>query len=245
MKVFIFASRNRKEIVRDKLNIAFGLGFPIILLLLMTAIQSKIPIPIFELKSLTPGVAVFGLSFISLFTGMLIAKDRTSSLMLRLFTSPMTSSNFIFGYTLPVFPLAIIQIMVSFVVAVLLGLNPSLNIILTVLVLIPVALLFIAIGLLCGSLFTDKQVGGICGALLTNLTGWLSGTWFDLDLVGGAFQKIAYALPFYHAVEMGRVTMLKNYDQIPVHMLWILGYDAVIIAIAIFAFTKKMHGDSV
>jgi len=244
MKVLVFATRNYKEIVRDKLNIAFGLGFPIILLLMMTAIQSKVPIPIFELESLTPGVAVFGLSFISLFTGMLIAKDRTSSLMLRLFTSPLTSSHFIFGYTLPVLPLAIIQIAICFVVAIFLGLKVSFNITLTIITMIPTALLFIALGLLCGSVFTDKQVGGICGALLTNLTGWLSGTWFDLSLIGGAFQKIAYLLPFYHAVEIGRVTMIRNYSEILPHMIWIIGYDVAIITIAIVAFRKKMRGDN-
>ncbi len=187
MKVMVFASRNTKEMLRDKINLAFGLGFPIILLLLLTAIQSNVPVELFQLDSLTPGIAVFGLSFISLFSGMLIAKDRTSSFMLRLFTSPLKASHFIFGYTLPLLPMAIAQIIVCFVVALFLGLTFNLRILLTIIVLIPAAVLFIAIGLLCGSLFSDKQVGGICGALLTNLTAWLSGTWFDLDLVGGGF----------------------------------------------------------
>ncbi len=195
MKITVFAARNAKEILRDKLNLAFGLGFPLVVLLLLSAIQSNIPVALFEIGHLTPGIAVFGLSFISLFSGMLIAKDRTSSFMLRLFTSPLSAADFIFGYTLPLLPMAMGQVAVCYLAAFLLGLEISVQVLMALVVAVPPAMLFIAIGLLCGSIFTDKQVGGICGALLTNLSAWLSGTWFDLDLVGGAFKKIADLLP--------------------------------------------------
>ncbi len=244
MKTLAFASRNSKEILRDRLNLAFGIGFPIVLLLLLSAIQSNIPVELFVIDHLAPGIAVFGLSFISLFSGMLIAKDRTSSFMLRLFTSPLTSSNFIFGYTLPLLPMAILQVAVCFIVAFFLGLTVSINVLLTIIVLIPAAVLFIAIGLLCGSLFNDKQVGGVCGALLTNLSAWLSGTWFDLDLVGGAFKGVADALPFVHAVKAGRAGLSGNYLSIFPDLWWVIGYAAVIMAIAIFVFMKKMNSDN-
>lgn len=108
MPLYSFSMRNTKEILRDKLNLGFGIGFPIILLLLMTMIQSNIPVQVFEISKLAPGIAVFGLSFVSLFSGMIIAKDRTSSFMLRLFTSPMTAKDYIVGYTLPLIPMAIV-----------------------------------------------------------------------------------------------------------------------------------------
>lgn len=244
MKTLTFATRNAKEIIRDKINLAFGIGFPVVLLLLLTAIQSNIPAELFVIDQLTPGIAVFGLSFISLFSGMLIAKDRTSSLMLRLFTSPLTASNFIFGYTLPLLPMAILQVCVCFIVAFFLGLTISLNVLLAIIVLIPAAILFIAIGLLCGSLFTDKQVSGICGALLTNVSAWLSGTWFDLDLVGGSFKRIAELLPFAHAVNAGRAAISGSYNAILPHLLWVIGYSVVVMGIAIIVFTRKMSSDS-
>ena len=244
MKVLVFASRNNKEILRDKINLAFGLGFPIILLLLLTAIQSNIPAPMFELDHLTPGIAVFGLSFISLFSGMLIAKDRESSLMLRLFTSPLKASHFIFGYTIPLFPMALAQISICFIVAIFLGLSLNIRILLTIIVLMPAAIVFIALGLLCGSVLTDKQVGGVCGALLTNLSAWLSGTWFDLDLVGGAFKSVANVLPFYHAVEAGRAAMFANYTEILPHLAWVIIYAIVLFLIAILVFTRKMSSDN-
>jgi ABC-2 type transport system permease protein len=244
MKTLVLATRNAKEILRDKLNLAFGIGFPVILLLLLTAIQSNIPVELFVIDQLTPGIAVFGLSFISLFSGMLIAKDRTSSLMLRLFTSPLKASNFIFGYTMPLLPIAILQVSVCFFVAVFLGLSVSLNVLLTILVLVPAAMMFIAIGLLCGSLFTEKQVGGICGALLTNFSAWLSGTWFNLNLVGGTFKKVAELLPFSHAVDAGRAAMSGNYSAILPHLWWVIGYTAVIMLVAIIIFTRKMNSDN-
>ncbi len=244
MKTFAFASRNSKEIMRDRLNLAFGIGFPVVLLLLLSAIQSNVPVKLFTIDQLSPGIAVFGLSFISLFSGMLIAKDRTSSFMLRLFASPLASSDFIFGYTLPLLPMAVGQIAVCFLVAFFLGLPISINVLLTVIVLIPAAVLFIAIGLLCGSLFNDKQVGGICGALLTNLSAWLSGTWFDLNLVGGAFKAVAYAFPFVHAVNAGRAALSGNYASIFPDLWWVIGYAAAITAIAILVFKRKMNGDN-
>ncbi len=244
MKTLAFASRNSKEILRDRLNLAFGIGFPVVLLLLLSAIQSNIPVELFVIDHLAPGIAVFGLSFISLFSGMLIAKDRTSSFMLRLFTSPLTSSHFIFGYTLPLVPMAILQVAVCFIVAFFLGLTVSINVLLTIIVLIPAAVLFIAIGLLCGSLFNDKQVGGVCGALLTNLSAWLSGTWFDLDLVGGTFKGVADALPFVHAVKAGRAALSGNYSSIFPDLWWVIGYAVVIMAIAILIFMKKMNSDN-
>lgn len=244
MRTRAFALRNYKEIIRDKLNIAFGLGFPIIILLLLSLIQANIPVSLFAIDRLTPGIAVFGLSFVSLFSGFLIAKDRGSSFMLRLFTSPMTASNFILGYTIPLLPLAIAQIAVCFLVALLLGLQISVHILMTILVLLPAAVLFIAIGLLCGTVFTDRQVGGVCGALLTNLSAWLSGTWFDVNLVGGAFKAIANALPFIHAVNAGRAALAGNYGDIFPELWWVIAYAAAVMAIAIAVFTRKMNSDS-
>ena len=60
MKMLSFSGRNAKEILRDPLTLLFGLGFPIILLLLLTALQANIPIPMFEIGHLTPGIVVFG-----------------------------------------------------------------------------------------------------------------------------------------------------------------------------------------
>ena len=122
MKMFVFANRTPKEIIRDPLSLAFGIGFPIILLLLLSAINRNIPVDLFNIELLTPGIAVFGLSFMSLFSAQLISKDRSSSLLSRLFTTPMTAKDYILGYTLPLVPMAFIQGIVCYIVALFLGL---------------------------------------------------------------------------------------------------------------------------
>lgn len=240
MRMRTFAVRNTKEILRDPLNLAFGLGFPLVLILLLSAIQANIPVEMFEIGHLTPGITVFGLSFVSLFTATIIAKDRGSSLSQRLYTTPMTSLDFISGYTLPMIPISLAQGVICYIAAILLGLPVTLSIVYAVLLLIPVSLLYIAIGLLCGSVLTDKQAGGICGALLTNVSAWLSGIWFDLDLVGGTFRKIAYALPFVHAVELERAVLAGNFTGIFPHLWWVLGYAAALFTAAVLMFLRQM-----
>jgi len=240
MRMITFANRNFKEIMRDPLNLSFLFGFPIVLLILLSAIQANIPVSLFEIEHLAPGIVVFGLAFMTLFSATLIAKDRQSSFMHRLYTTPMSSADFILGYTLPLIPIALAEGIVCYIFAAVLGLKIDINVLVSVLFIIPVALLYIGIGLLCGSVFNDKQVGGICGALLTNLSAWLSGIWFDLDLVGGAFKKVAYALPFVHAVEMERAVVSGNFQDAFLHLWWVLGYAVVAIIIAIILFLRQM-----
>lgn len=240
MRMLTFASRNTKEILRDSLNLAFGLGFPLVLIVLLSAIQANIPVKLFEIQHLTPGITVFGLSFMTLFSATIISKDRGSSLLQRLYTTPLTPVDFILGYTLPIVPIAVAQCVICYIVAIVLGLKVTVNILYAVIFIIPVSLLYIALGLLCGSVLNDKQVGGICGAVLTNLSAWLSGTWFDLELVGGAFQKIAYALPFVHAVEMERAILAGNFTGIFPHIWWVLGYAIIALVAAVLLFLRQM-----
>ena len=240
MKILTFSRRTAKEILRDPLNLAFGLGFPIILLVLLSLIQKNAPVSIFEISRITPGITVFGLSFMTLFSATVIAKDRGGCLLQRLYATPMTAVDFIIGYTLPLIPISAAQSIICYAGALLLGLTPTVNILYAVLSILPLSLLFISLGLLCGSVFTDKQVGGICGALLTNLSAWLSGTWFDLELVGGTFQKIACVLPFFHATEMERAILSGNFAAVTPHLVWVLGYTAAITAAAVFLFLRQM-----
>lgn len=240
MKWLTFSVRNTKEILRDPLTVVFSLGFPIILILLLSAIQANIPVRLFEIENLAPGITVFGLSFMTLFSATLIARDRESALLQRLYTTPLTATDFIFGYALPILPIAVAQSIVCYLVAIILGLPITVTIMYAVAFIIPVSLFFIALGLLCGSVFHVKQVGGICGALLTNVAAWLSGTWFDLDLVGGAFKQVAYALPFVHAVELERAVLNANYPDILPHLLWVLCYAVASIIIAVLLFLRQM-----
>ena len=240
MKMMTFAKRCAKEILRDPINLGFGLGFPLVLLLLLSAIQANIPVSLFEINKLTPGITVFGLSFMTLFSAPLIAKDRESAFLQRLYTTPLSGFDFIIGYMLPILPIALGQTVICYLFAIPLGLTVSVNVIYAILGIIPVAVFNIALGLLCGSVLGVKQVGGICGALLTNLSAWLSGVWFDLNLVGGTFRKIANALPFVHGAEMEKALCGGDFQTAASHVLPVLLYGVLVTVVAVLCFLRQM-----
>lgn len=240
MKLRAFSVRTAKEILRDPLNVAFGLGFPLVLLLLLSAIQANVPVALFEITQLAPGIAVFALAFMTLFSAQLIAKDRESALLQRLYTTPLRASDFILGYLLPLLPIALAQCAVCYALALALGLELKVRLVWAVVFLLPVAVFYTSLGLLCGSVMNVKQVGGICGALLTNLSAWLSGVWFDLKLVGGVFERVANALPFVHAVELERAVVRGDWAAVPTQLVWVLAYAAATTACAVLLFLRQM-----
>ena len=234
-----FARRNTREILRDPLSLGFGLGFPMILLALMALIQRNVPVDIFQMESLLPGICAFGESFFALFSAQLISKDRSSALMMRLRNSPLRARDFILGYALPLLPMALLQAALCVAFALVLGLKPGWGIRRMLGSLLPCALVFIALGLICGSLLSERQVGGICGALLTNLSAWLSGAWFDLKLIGGGFEAFAYAMPFANAVDAARAALAGQPAGTALLVSCI--YAAGLCALAVVVFARRMR----
>ena len=241
MRMLTFAKRCTKEILRDPINLCFGLGFPLAVLLLLSAIQASLPpVDLFQIDNLAPGITVFGLSFFTLFSATLVAKDRESAFLQRLYTTPLTSVDFLVGYTLPLLPIALGQSIICYLVAIPLGLTVSVNILYAVVGIIPMAIFNIALGVLFGSILGVKQVGGVCGGLLTNLSAWLSGAWFDLELVGGVFAKIANLLPFVHAAEMEKALFCGELLGAATHLLPIALYCVAITILAVLCFLRQM-----
>ena len=245
MRILLFARRNTKKVLRDPINFFFGLGFPLVLLVLLSIINGSIPPeagnPMFEISNLAPGLAMFGSVFMALFAGMLLSKDRTSSFLMRLFTSPMTSVDFILGYTLPMPAMTIVQAAITLLAAKAFGLEITVYFLFAVIVTALTSLLFVGLGLLFGSLMNDKAVGGVCGALLTNVAGWLSGVFIPVDLIGGAFKTITHILPFYHSAEAIRATLSGNFGQVFSHLAVVMIYTVVIFVLAIVVFQRKMN----
>ena len=249
MRMLLFVKRNIKEILRDPVNLFFALGFPLILLVLLSIINDSIPPEakntMFQIQNLAPGLAMFGSVFMALFAGVLLSKDRTSSFLMRLFTSPMTAPDFILGYTLPMMVMTILQATITLLVAGAFGLEINIHILFAVLMTAFTSLLFVGTGLFFGSLLNDKAVGGVCGALLTNVAGWLSGVFIPIDLIGGVFKTITNILPFYHSVAAIRESLNGHFDHIIPHLAIVTGYTVVIFALAIIIFNRKMNGEKV
>jgi len=247
VKTLIFAKRNTKEILREPLNLCFGLGFPLVLLVLLSVINASIPAEagntMFEIGNLSAGLAMFGTAFMALFAGMLLSKDRASSFLTRLFTSPLKSYNYLLGYTAPLLVIALVQATITFIASLIAGLPVTVNILTAILITAICSLFFIALGVLCGSLMNDKAVGGICGALITNLAGWLSGVFIPLDLIGGGFKTFCQALPFYHFVNAVKMALQNDFAPMLLSLAVVFAYTIVIYTIAIFAFKNKMRGN--
>lgn len=117
-KIKVFAVRNAKEILRDPLSYIFALGFPVVMLIIMTIVNESIPpeagMEIFELRNLAPGVVLFGFTFVMLFTAILMAKDRCGSFLGRLYAAPVTAAQFITGYIAPVMVLGVLQCIITY-----------------------------------------------------------------------------------------------------------------------------------
>src|SRR5690625_633530 len=241
MAVTAFATRNRKEILRDPLSIVFGIGFPLVILILLSFLQKSLPgmSDIFAIENFVPGIAVFGLTFISLFSGMLISGDRSSSYLMRLFTSPLSGIDYIIGYSYPLLPMAILQSAICFLTGVILGMPVSVNILFSIVALIHVAVLFISIGLMMGSVLSQKQMNR-AGVILTNSVGSLSGIMIPLNTIGGTFQTICNLLPFVHAVDLVQSVLSDNNSEVFQHLWGVLVYTAVIFILAVIFFKKKM-----
>ena len=94
--------------------------------------------------------------------------------------------------------------------------------------------------LLCGTLLPEKAVGGMCGALLTNVSAWLSGIWFSLDLGGKVFRRIAYALPFANAVDAARAALAGDWGGMFPQLWIVLAWAFGLLTAAIVIFRRKM-----
>jgi ABC-2 type transport system permease protein len=237
-----FANRNFKELIRDPLSLIFELILPIFLLFVFN--QINIPGDNYKLENFTPGIILFGFSFISLFTSTLISKDRTSSLLIRLNASPMKPRDFILGYILSLLPIVFIQDVLFFITAIILGLNVSINILYTILISIVISILFISLGILIGSFVSEKASGGV-GSIIVQLVCFTSGMYFSKDLVGATFAKICEFLPFESALSIIKGVLNNNLDLISTrNIIVFFVYLVMILGISIIVFKKNMVSDN-
>lgn len=251
MKSVVFGKRTFTEIVRDPLSYIFCLGFPLIMLILMSIINQSIPqeanMDVFQIQNLAPGIAVFGLTFVMLFTCLQVSKDRSTAFLTRLYASPIKPRDFIIGYTYPLIVIAILQSVITFIAAVIIGgVNgysfSLINILLCMLVLIPSAILFIGFGLFFATLLNEKAAPGICSIIITAAC-MLGGIWMDVDGIGGTLAKVCKALPFYHGVTAARMAISGNYSELLKPLLVIVTYAVVIYLLAVLIFKRKMQSD--
>ena len=242
MRMIYFAKRNFKELVRDPLSLIFEIALPLFLLFIFQ--QFNIDADNYKLENFTPSIILFGFSFITLFSATLIAKDRTSSLLIRLGTSPMKSKDYILGYILSLLPIVLIQNILFFITALLMGLKCTISIIPTILVSMIISIFFISLGILIGSLVSEKATGGL-GSLVVQLVCFTSGMYFPKDMIGGFFAFICKILPFEACLNIIQGTRQKEFSNVTLTNIIVLSiYFIIVIILSIIIFKKKMISDN-
>lgn len=241
MRIINFAKRNFKELIREPESIVFCIVLPLFLLIIFQ--QFKIPNEAYSIENFTPSIIIFSYSFISLFTAQLVAKDRCSLLLTRLYASPMKAREYIVGYTISIIPMAIFQSLIFFVAATFFGLDFGINTLLTILILIPISILFVAMGILIGNVTSDKSAPGLA-SIVIQLVAFTSGIWFSIDMVGKIYKIVCRVLPFSHTVNLSRMILNNTKGNFLESISIIIIYTILIFIISSIIFKKKMISDN-
>lgn len=241
MRILNFSKRNFKEIIRDPLSIIFAILLPLFLLFIFQ--QFEIPNEAYNIENFTPGIIIFGFSFISLFTASLVAKDRSTSLITRLCASPMRTSDYILGYLLSVIPIALIQDVLFFLMAWPLGLTPNLNTLIALLLSIPLSVLFIILGILVGSFTNEKSASGI-SSIIVQLVAFTSGMYFSGDMIGKGFAVVCKILPFSNCLDIVKGALHGNYEDFALSAVIVVAYIIALGVLTCFLFWKKLRSDN-
>lgn len=252
MNKLIFAKRNLKDIFREPLSLVFNLLFPILMLFVFELIigdmseeEVLMQTPQFAINRLAPSLCAFSFSFLMLFTGMLVSKDRTTDFLARLKSSPLTCSDFIVGYVLPMIPIGFLQIVLCYGISMFFGLTLTWTLLLSIISMIPLMIMFICLGVLFGSMFNDKVVSGVC-SLFISISAIFGGMFMPLDNIKGSIMyNLSYSLPFANSLKLTRCVIDNDYNNIIIPLLVVLGYLLAVVSLAILFFRHKYKGDRI
>ena len=264
MKTLTFMKRNLKEMTRDPLIYIFCAGFPIFMVLMFQIILKYTGenTPIFEVKSLIPGIMMFSYSMLMLIAALLISKDKTSSFLKRLYTSPMKSHNYIIGYFVPFMIVGLVQSIICIILGYIFGATsgsgfvPFGESLLLILEMLPMMFINIFIGMILATLLNEKSAPAVT-SIFISLSGIIGGAWMPLETMGD-FEKVAECLPFYPSVYLGRIITNATHtvpdslgnpvyysfsDRGLMFLLIFLGYLTIFGALTVLFFNKRLKND--
>jgi len=241
MRFAELAIRNFKEMLRDPMHMGLEIGIPAGFLVIFWSLgRSMGGESFFTTAMLIPGIAVFGFTFLLMFSAMTLSRDRESALLSRLLTAPLKPRDFILSYSLPYIPMVVLQIAVCFGIGALLGLEMPGNAGLAFLALLVMGICSVELGMILGLLFNVNQSSAV-GSVIITLVALLGGIWIDLEAIGGVFYSIGNALPFAHAIDAARDAMIgAGFSSIATDFYWVLGYTLVFFALGTFLFRWRM-----
>ncbi|MDD6269380.1 MAG: ABC transporter permease [Oscillospiraceae bacterium] len=252
-RITAFASRNIKEMLRDPLSYIFCIGFPLVMLIVMTLVNESIPpeagMTVFRIDNLAGGVAIFGQTFVMLFTAITVAGDRSKSFLVRMYASPMKSFDFIMGYMLPMIVISLVQSIltyaVSFVISIITGTEITVSgLLISIISIIPSGIMFVGFGLLLGTLFNEKAAPGVC-SIIISLGSFLGGIWFDAEGTGGVMLTCCKCLPFFYCTKAARsaIGLVFGFNEFVLPMIISIAGAVIISAVSSAVFRIKMKAD--
>lgn len=239
MKATGLANRNVKEVIRDPLSLGISIALPLVLLLTLQALggdEATFLTPTY----LTPGIILFAFVMVMFSSAMILSRDRETSFLARLLTSPLRSSDFVLGYSLPYLLVAMVQAILLLLVGSLLGLEVDGSLALVALVFVLMAVFYVALGMILGALLGVAQTSGAYAVVL--LLTIFGGAWFDLEEIGGVFLGVGNLLPFKHALDATRAVMADGADlgDLATDLYWVGGYTISAVLVAVAAFQRRM-----
>ena len=241
-RILVLTKRNLKEIIRDPLSLIFTLGMPLFMEILFYLIFHSLTEQ-FEMKYLAPGIVVFAQSFLSLFVGLLIALDRSTSFLTRLYVSKAKSYEFIFSYAIAMLPIVLVQSILFFLVGGIFDTSIfSVEMIFAILLSLLTSLFFISMGILLGTICSEKSIGGISSIVIAGQS-VLSGMWFPLDGLNKGMITFMKCLPFRNATILIQNIMNgvnDSFKDFILPLIIVLIYTAIPFVTAILLFRKKM-----
>ena len=247
----LFAGRNVRELIRDPLSHVFCVGFPVVMLLIFRLVAHYTPGEVywFDLVYLVPGITVFSYTFTMLYMALLVSRDRCSAFLRRLFGTPMSAGDFVCGYALSGMIVALGQTVVCCAFATVLGIFdgnffPFRDMVRMTVALLPAMLLFVFLGILLGTLLSDRAAPGIASVIIS-AGGFLSGAWMPLETMG-ELETVATCLPFYPAVCLSRCLFgggSVNFDRFWGYFLIVAAYMLAAFAACCAAFNRTMSKD--
>ena len=233
------AIRNEKEALRNPLSLALTILLPAGLLLVLGSIGGE-DSETLNATFITPGVALFGFVMVMFTSSMLLARDRETALFARLLTAPLRASDFVLAYSLPALMVASLQAALVFGLGTLLGMNLEGSALLVVLVLVVMAVFYVALGVAAGAVLTVNATTGVYTAVL--LLTIYGGAWFNLDDIGGPVKAVAGFLPFSHALDAMRAVICDGarFGDIAGDLAWVLAFTVGAVAVAVGAISRRM-----
>lgn len=258
-KLINFTKRNLKEVSRDPLIYIFCIGFPVVMLILFQIINkySNGQTTMFELTSLIPAIIMFSYTFVMLTMALLVSKDKQTSFLKRLFSSPMKHYHFVIGYAIVGVLIGLAQTIICILIGYVFSLITQVafisfgQILLLILSQLPILLVNTFKGILFGTFFNDKSAPGVCSVFIS-LSGVLGGCWMPLEAMGG-FATFCKFLPFYPSVYIGKITTnainilgnIYTFDTTAIiGIVTIFAYLIISLILTFVAFKKFMVNDN-